>query len=185
MKFENPCACAMMNCNVFVCVCVWISVSTVLPVVQSCECIRCNKSNHLIQTSCCKSHLQVKISWRNIMKFRYVGTALRHKKRIMKLSPQSFIWHWVQPIRIPVSVTTHIQGQKSLQVNKRYLTFFIRVWDLSFHRTGKWKELLQIGTSTISGPVVNQLFMIDLRVKWLSLLVSLFYNFDSTRSSSH
>jgi hypothetical protein len=36
--------------------------------------------------------------------------------------------------------------------------------DLTFQPTETWTELLQIETSTISGPVANQLFMIDLQV---------------------
>jgi hypothetical protein len=38
------------------------------------------------------------------------------------------------------------------------------VSDLTFEATERGKKLIQIETSTISGPVVNHLFMIDLQV---------------------
>jgi hypothetical protein len=55
-KTENPSAHVMVNCNVC-----GNSGSILLPVVPSCECIRCNKSNHPVQNPSYQSSLHVTI----------------------------------------------------------------------------------------------------------------------------
>jgi hypothetical protein len=51
VKTENTSACATVNCKVC-----RSAIALKLPVVPSCECIRCNKANHPIQNTSYKSH---------------------------------------------------------------------------------------------------------------------------------